>query len=160
MKSFSWSDFEYVVTYLVRSGELGYIVPENWEPDEGEPEMSIGAAAKLLILIQNLSVDKENRILTLQEALLDASSTLKATDPRDQVYGLLDLTMSGDDTLELISDYTKSVREVYTDTTRYLMMKTESLDLMRRAGLTKDVMAFLAMCLISIFHARASVSTI
>jgi len=41
---------------------------------------------------------------------------MKATDPRDKIFGLLGIANDGDE-MELIADYTKSTRCVYEDVT-------------------------------------------
>jgi hypothetical protein len=45
---------------------------------------------------------------------------LKATDPRDKIYGLLSLALDSDQ-LSILPDYEKSILEVYTDTSRALI---------------------------------------
>jgi hypothetical protein len=62
-------------------------------------------------------------------SLLDVLARFKdavSTDPRDMVYGLLGLVS---DTLGVQADYTKSVREIYTDVTLALINSSANLDI-------------------------------
>jgi Heterokaryon incompatibility protein (HET) len=52
--------------------------------------------------------------------LRQGSIPLKATDARDKIYGLLGL-LSDSSKLRILSDYTKSVQDVYTDVARALI---------------------------------------
>ncbi|PPJ56241.1 hypothetical protein CBER1_06387 [Cercospora berteroae] len=55
---------------------------------------------------------------------------LRATDPRDKVYGMLGLLPGN---LDLSPDYTKPVSEVYTDLTVELIKATQDLEIMNEA---------------------------
>ena len=48
--------------------------------------------------------------------MLMTTGPMKATDPRDKIFGLLGIANDGDE-MELIADYTKSTRCVYEDVT-------------------------------------------
>ncbi|KAG4436059.1 hypothetical protein IFR05_008449 [Cadophora sp. M221] len=60
--------------------------------------------------------------------LLKQTNFCKCADPRDKIYALLG--MLGKNQLDIEPDYTKSVHEVYKDTTLKLIHKTKSLDVL------------------------------
>jgi hypothetical protein len=71
--------------------------------------------------------------LDIQQALQYVPHFSHATDPRDKIYGLYGIA-SGVDDIELAPDYKKSVAEVYVQTTRHLITKNNSLQLLVDAG--------------------------
>ncbi|KAH8668659.1 heterokaryon incompatibility protein-domain-containing protein [Xylariales sp. PMI_506] len=62
--------------------------------------------------------------------ILYVSSTRHSSDPRDAIYGLLNVIS----TQTIVPDYNKSVREVYVDWATQTMMEAHSLNLLSFAG--------------------------
>ncbi len=62
--------------------------------------------------------------------LLDLGRSVLASDPRDKIYGLLNL-LDPSLTALITPDYTASVLDVYTDLARATIRATESLDIIR-----------------------------
>jgi len=62
------------------------------------------------------------------------ASICDAMDPRDHIYGLYGIASYSQDD-ELRPDYDKPGNEVYIHTTKYLMVRNNSLDLLSDAGI-------------------------
>ena len=60
--------------------------------------------------------------------LLDVARSFEATDPRDKIYALLGLPAKKDNSL--VPDYTLSISEVYTRTTRHLLNLGQNLQVL------------------------------
>lgn len=102
------------------------------------PEMAILLPQSDLVMRQNMPLTLENGIvipyikrklhqkdtLSLNEALT-ISSNFNSTDPRDKVFALLGL-ITDDLDIHAWVDYSKSVEELYRDTTRYLLSRSSS----------------------------------
>lgn len=65
--------------------------------------------------------------------LLKSCAHFGATDPRDQVYGLLGIAGDSGEPY-FLPDYSQSVRDVYINVTRHIITKTMSLEVLQSAG--------------------------
>jgi hypothetical protein len=72
--------------------------------------------------IVNLGNIKRTLDTSLSDRLGDTTSLL-ASDPRDKVYGLLNICKSARDHLEIKPDYTKSVQRVFAEATFAMLLK-------------------------------------
>jgi hypothetical protein len=67
--------------------------------------------------------------------LLNSFSKFGATDSRDKVYGLLGLAkeiqQQDQDSAIMVPDYTKSLATVYTETAKFIILKSGRLDILR-----------------------------
>jgi hypothetical protein len=87
-------------------------------PSSGAPNRLIGARRRY----RSETGGRQSLVSLLQRTCFCklAVDPLKATDPRDKIYGLLSLALDSDQ-LVILPDYEKSVLEVYTDTSRALI---------------------------------------
>lgn len=76
------------------------------------------------------TLELRSRSLT---SLLNTCAHFGATDPRDQIYGLLNLVVESSGS-GLIPDYSQSVEEVYCNVTKHIISTTKSLEVLQRAG--------------------------
>jgi hypothetical protein len=71
-------------------------------------------------------------------ALLETSRYFSCSDPRDKIYGVLGLA-SDNAVLQICPDYTKSPREVLTDTARRIIQSNRVLDLLNHVEYPKAI---------------------
>jgi hypothetical protein len=68
----------------------------------------------------------------IADSIRSLSQHRNSSDPRDRIYVLLGISSDGND---LIPDYNRPAPDIYIDVARYLLLKKESLELLRQAGL-------------------------
>jgi hypothetical protein len=69
-----------------------------------------------------------NRKRSLLELLRITSTSFACTDPRDRIFALLGIT--NDANLSICADYTKTVEDVYTEATMYLINAENNIDML------------------------------
>lgn len=79
-------------------------------------------------------IDKE-RPLSLLNLVQDSRFFLKATDPRDHIYGFLGLASNPD---AITPDYSKSLDEVYRQFTKAMIEENQTLDILSDCRLSDD----------------------
>jgi hypothetical protein len=65
--------------------------------------------------------------------ILAMCSNSEATDPKDMIYALQDISREADNQV-LKTSYSKSVHQVYTDTTQLLLSQNDPFRILGRAG--------------------------
>lgn len=130
-----WADFQFVLSHLERVRGLPLLSPDPLPPDN-DFEMHtrrLSEGWRLLVIVNNLKLFLSEKDLDMQRALQYVTATSKATDPRDKIYGLYGIAQGVNDS-ELTPDYNKSIEDVYIQTTRHLISKSKSLELLVDAG--------------------------
>lgn len=79
--------------------------------------------ARASMRVINLGYIKRNIDASLSDQLEDTASLL-SSDPRDKVYGLLDICKSTFDHVEIKPDYTKSVQRVFAEITFAMLLES------------------------------------
>lgn len=105
-----WGDYEILWTELA--------VSASWLFDKGTSQDRSDPVARLVtgVPVQNADVMRDKVMHHLLNALDIFRTGFQASDPRDKVYGLLNLISPRLEVDALNLDYSKSVGEVYADT--------------------------------------------
>jgi hypothetical protein len=117
-----WSDFTNAAFHIsMRAWDVGpeyMVVGPNGSP-----------LSHLVVMLEGARSRPTGRIYNTLPELLQATRDRRAKDPRDRVYALLGLVQS--EKLRLLKpDYSKSVREVYIETTRWCLETYSNLDVL------------------------------
>lgn len=86
---------------------------------------------------------RERHLLGQSDELLELlrrTSYCLCTDPRDKIYAVLNV-QSRRNSVDIAADYTRTIRDVYIDTTRQIINKTRSLAIfiLRRENVKSDI---------------------
>lgn len=116
----------------------------QFEKGLGSKEMTamlprLGEMNPLLLFAVRFFAARSNDKRTLENNtrsfthLLNSCAHFGATDPRDQIYGLLNLVVESSGP-SLTPDYSQSVEEVYCNVTKHIISTAKSLEVLQRAG--------------------------
>lgn len=129
--SITWDTLAKVVVTIETNG-LSRLILQN--TDEGEDDSDAPGGLLNTACVHAMKKMRSMRQpIDLQSALIYCLR-FKATDPRDKLFALLGLATDANDPV-LRPNYTASVREVFTASSRYMMTTNKSLRILHIAGI-------------------------